>query len=148
MSAAAGEDVVDARGVGDPGRGRRCYEAEHDLDVVPARFERQVPDALVLADAVAELVQPLDRVFHRGQGAVGGVGDDAREVGPEAGPVLTGKQEAPEAEAQLGDDFLRGRAWRPDSQRLIPPDVPRQRPALGKPQVTVGERSTLDVGWL
>ncbi|MFF9221676.1 hypothetical protein [Streptomyces viridosporus] len=67
----AGEDVVDAGGVGDPRCGGRRYEAEHGLDVVPAGFEGQVPDPLVVSDAVAELVQPLARVFYRGQGTVG-----------------------------------------------------------------------------
>lgn len=67
------------------------YEAEHGLDVVPAGFEGQVPDALVVSDAVAELVQPLDRVLHRGQGTVGGVREGAREVGPQAGLVLAGQ---------------------------------------------------------
>src|SRR6185312_12391130 len=47
----------------------------------------------------------LDRVFHRVQGTVGGVREGTREIGPQAGLVLAGQQEAPEAEAQLRNDL-------------------------------------------
>lgn len=64
-----------------------------------------MPDALVVGDAVAELVQPLDRVLHRVQGTVRGARKDAWQVGPETGPVLAGqpdlRPDSPAYAAQL-----------------------------------------------
>lgn len=75
------------------------------LDVVPGVLGGQVPDSLVVGDAVAELVQSADRVLPRRQGAVGGVGEGSRQVGPQLRLVLAGQQEAPQAETQLRNDL-------------------------------------------